>query len=91
MKKKPMQISANLDPKSNWAALYFPLPDEKDAYDAARTGMDLRCAITDFYNDSLRRRIKYDNTLSDSAIKLVEEIRSEFIEKLKHYDCDDAI
>lgn len=91
MKKKPINISANLDSSSNWAALYFPLPEEQEEFDAARTGMTLRCAIGEFYNQSIRRRIKYDNTLSEPTIKLLEEIKKEFFDILKEYDCGDVV
>jgi hypothetical protein len=60
------------------AILVYPLPEEQDDFNAARTGMTLRCAIGEFYNQSIRRRIKYDNTLSEPTIKLLEEIKKVF-------------
>ena len=67
--------------------LEFSLPEEKEDLKCAQKGMDAHIAITDFYNDSIRRRLKYEE-LSDNDTKLIEKIRDEFIQIMNEHEIE---
>ena len=69
--------------------LTFNLPDDESEYDDARLGGKLRCAMNEFYNESLRRRLKHCQ-LNKSEYKLLEAVRTEFFECLKAYEAGDV-
>lgn len=57
--------------------LEFNLPEEKEEFKLAQNARRLDLFINEFDNNSLRRRVKYDN-LNEEQQKLVEDIRTEF-------------
>jgi len=70
--------------------LTFNLPDDESDYDDARLGGKLRCAMSEFYNGSLRKRRKYSE-ISSKEHKLVEEIIEEFFNALNEYEAGEVL
>lgn len=69
------------------AILEFNLPEEQEAYKEASKGGLAHSAIQDFYTNSLRRRLKYEE-LSSRDFQLVEEIKKEFAEIMNSYEIE---
>jgi hypothetical protein len=90
MKKKKTNGSINISINSHMAALMFPLPDEKDAFDDARLGANMRMAMSEFYTHSLRSRCKHGD-FDEKTSELLETIKEEFFACLREYDCRDVI
>jgi hypothetical protein len=61
------------------AQLIFDLPEEEEAFRSAVNGQKITTDLPDFYNKSLRARLKYSE-LSTEQHELVEQIRNEFVE-----------
>lgn len=67
--------------------LEFDLPTEREEHEAALKGSAAIAAIQEFYNNSLRNRLKYQD-LSDSDDKLLSEIKDELFQVLNEYDIE---
>ena len=61
------------------AILEFDLPEEQEEYKMANKGSDYFHALWDIDQEIFRKRVKYDDTLSDKEYKLVEKMREEFL------------
>lgn len=63
------------------AILEFNLDDidQSTQHELALAGPKLAYILSEFINESLRRRIKYDNTLTEKEIELVSQIRQELV------------
>lgn len=59
--------------------LEFSLPEENEDYESAVNGGKLQGMVDDFYEQSIRRRIKYDDTLTKKEIALLETLREEWV------------
>jgi len=62
----------------------FNLPEEKEDLELARNAGSMDHAIRDFYNGSIRSRLKYQE-LTDSDYKLMEAIKQEFVSVMNEY------
>lgn len=61
----------------------FTLPEEQEELAVTMKAMDMSIALSEFYNESLRKRLKYeDDSYSDKELKLLETIKKEFFEIL---------
>lgn len=58
--------------------LEFNLPEESEDLDLARNAGAMQSAIAEFYQNSIRRRLKYEE-LTNSDYKLMEAIKEEFV------------
>lgn len=87
--KKPTSKLPVLELSGQVAALYFPLPEEQSAFDDARLGSALRCAMSNFYNSSLRARLKHGD-FSQLENQLLETIKREFFEAINEYEAGDV-
>jgi len=58
------------------AILEFNLPDDEDSLKLARDGPKWFCVVCDFYEDSIRRRLKYDS-LPNNDYHVIETLRDE--------------
>lgn len=88
--KKPTSKLPVLELSGQVAALYFPLPEEQSSFDDARLGSALRCAMSMFYNRSLRSRIKHGD-LGKLEHRLLEIIKKEFFEAINQHEAGDVI
>jgi hypothetical protein len=61
------------------AILQFDLPDESEEHKAALNGREITMFLSDFYNNSIRARLKHGD-LSEEQDALLEEVKKEFIE-----------
>lgn len=61
------------------AILEFKLPEEQDEFDKARKGFDLHYNVIHFYENSIRKRLKYSE-LDHRTLVLMEELKEEFFE-----------
>jgi len=68
------------------AILEFNLPDEQDEFNTHMKAYTYRMALSDFYNTSIRPRIKYAE-LSDVEHRLISAIADEF--RAAVADCGD--
>ena len=62
-------------------------PYARNAFVRAQKATDFYIAMTDFDNNSLRQRVKYED-LDEKSYELVEAIRSEFFQLLEEYNID---
>ena len=71
------------------AILEFDLSkvEDQEEHNLAQSARKLENVLNDFYNQSLRRRLKYED-MSAVQSKLVEEIRKEFFSCLEAYNLD---
>ena len=69
------------------AILEFNLPEEAEEYKNASNGMNAHIAISEFYNESLRKRLKYQDLPARVQVE-VEKIREEFSTIMKEYEID---
>jgi len=69
------------------AILEFNLPEDEQDFAMATKATKLACIISEFNNESLRKRIKYDaNTPS-----VVEEIQKELWAFVNEYGCNELL
>ena len=67
------------------AILEFKLPEEQEEFDEARLGTYAHLAIKDFYDEAIRKPLKYEN-ISDSRAKVLEEVKKIFLEIMADYE-----
>lgn len=62
------------------ATLTFNLEEERVEFEQALKGTEYYCAAFEFYQNSIRKRLKYESdNLTDEQVKLLEEIKEEFV------------
>lgn len=66
------------------ANISFNLPEEEDEFNYALNGKKIGLNLSDFYNLSLRHRLKYLD-LPTEQHELIEQIRNEFVELFGDY------
>lgn len=67
----------------------FNLPEEQDELDITMKAIDMSIALSDFYNESLRARLKYNSdAYNKSQIELLEKIKEEFFAILSERNID---
>lgn len=61
------------------AILEFTLPEDREDFETYQKAWDYKIALKDFYEESLRRRIKYDCPETDIET-LLKNLKSEYIQ-----------
>ena len=61
----------------------FDLPEESEAMDNVNKAQDLKEALYDFYQNTIRKRIKYCEH-PECCHDLLEKIKEEFFQELSH-------
>ena len=84
-KVKKIRKDGFVEINARMGILSFVLPDDAELFLLSQKGADLSFAVSDFYNNSLRRRIKY----GDKTVVEIETIREEFVQAMKDWDCGD--
>lgn len=64
------------------AILKFKLPEEQEEFEIANKGWKFRLALST-YDQYLRSKLKYDESLTDEQYKVYEEARAKFWEILQ--------
>jgi len=73
-------IKRNFIGGSMKATLEFNLPEETIEHKDAINGSTFKAILWDFHQDSIRKRLKYDDSLTDKEYELIEKIQTEFFE-----------
>jgi hypothetical protein len=68
--------------------LEFQMPEESEEFELAKNGSAISAALTMFYNDTIRARLKYQEDLSESDRTLLEAVKAELFEALNAYDVE---
>jgi len=67
--------------------LEFDMFEEANELKAAMNGSKVQCAISDFYEFSIRKRLKYESdSYTKKELELIEQIKKEFFEALDGHD-----
>jgi hypothetical protein len=67
------------------AILKFTLPEEDNEFKMATQASDLVCILKDFDNESLRKRIKYE----EDTPEIVAVLREELWKIIAEYNCSE--
>jgi len=67
------------------AILEFNLPEENSEFKEATNACSFKAAIQDFDN-FLRSKLKYDDSLTDAQYKIYDEVRTKLYEELNDND-----
>lgn len=63
------------------AILKYNLPEEQEEFEMANKGWKYRSALSE-YDNYLRSKIKYDDSLSDEQFKIYQDVRNKLWEIL---------
>ena len=67
------------------ATLHFDLPEDAPEFKLAQQGADWCSVVWHFWEDSLRRRMKYVENLTPTQNRLLDELSIELFDLMREY------